>query len=411
MRKNVNFFPRCVKHGGLPGSFFSRLIASMNSAPIPAPAPPLRRPRLGYPIFDIEQHVQARSRKEVARRLPLRYRERFLAGYVGDIRPNLDQRGGGNRGDIDRSGGLPDGGCPEVIRREILDPYDVEWAIGTGTFYNLNIMPDADYAAAIASAVNDWMLEDFVHEDPRFLGSIALSMQDADLAVREIERCADRPRAVGIIISTASRMPLGNRAFHRIYEAAQAHGLPVAAHTTVEGRGTSGPPGSAGYPSRYLEFHTNLAASAITHAASLVCEGVFARFPNLRVVLLEGGISWVLPLMWKLDAEWRRLRSELPQLKERPSDYLRRQLFYTTQPIEEPRSPRHLLETYEAIGGRTQIMFSSDYPHWDFDDPFKILPGSTAAALKRRILWENALALYGPRLPGRPPFFSHDPLS
>jgi predicted TIM-barrel fold metal-dependent hydrolase len=73
-------------------------------------------------------------------------------------------------------------------------------------------------------------------------------------------------------------------------------------------------------------------------------------------------------------------------------------MFYTTQPIEEPGSPRDLIATYEQIGGETQIMFSSDYPHWDFDNPLIILPGQTAASLKRRILRENALALYGPRL-------------
>jgi predicted TIM-barrel fold metal-dependent hydrolase len=97
--------------------------------------------------------------------------------------------------------------------------------------------------------------------------------------------------------------------------------------------------------------------------------------------------------MWGLDAHWKQLRQEMPQLRELPSTYLKRQMFYTTQPIEEPGSPKDLIQTYAQIGGETQIMFSSDSPHWDFDNPFVILPGSTAADLKRRILRDNAMAL------------------
>ena len=102
--------------------------------------------------------------------------------------------------------------------------------------------------------------------------------------------------------------------------------------------------------------------------------------------------------MWALDREWKHLRSELPRLKELPSEYLKRQLFYTTQPIEEPKDTRDLVQTFHAVNGNSQIMFSSDYPHWDFDNPVVILPGRDNADLKRRILRENALALYGQRL-------------
>ena len=103
--------------------------------------------------------------------------------------------------------------------------------------------------------------------------------------------------------------------------------------------------------------------------------------------------------MWALDADWKRFRDEMPALTELPSAYLKRQMFYTTQPIEEPADDRDLIETYRRVGGETQILFSSDYPHWDFDNPFTILPGRTTADLKRRILRDSALALYGHRLP------------
>lgn len=368
----------------------------------PLSAPAARpHPKLGYTIFDIEIHCSGRKSRDLGKYLPVRYRRRYLDGFLGDPKPNLDQRGGNNRADADVSDLGPAASNPKLIRRQLLDPYGIEWAICTGTHYNLSVLADTDYASAIASAHNEWLLNEFVPSDPACLGVICVAQQDAKSAVAEIEKWAAHPRAAQVFISTAGRVPLGHRSLHPIYEAAAAHGLPVAAHTTVEGRGISGPQTSAGHPSRYLEFHTGLAASAVTNCASLVCEGVFAKYPDFKFVLLEGGISWVLPLMWALDADWKRFREEMPQLRELPSHYLKRQMFYTTQPIEEPASPRDLIATYEQIGAETQVMFSSDYPHWDFDNPLVILPGSTAAALKRRILRENALALYGPRLPAR----------
>lgn len=362
-----------------------------------APATP-KYPQLGYGIFDLEIHCTPPSRKDLAKYLPARYRQRYLEGFMGDSRANIDQRGGNNRHDVDCSDGGPPASNPELIRRQLLDPYEIEWAICTGSYYNLSIIADVDYATALGRAHNEWLLTEFVEGDPAFLGVICVALKDTQRAIEEIERWAGHPRAAQVFVSTAGRDLLGNRAFHPVYEVAAAHGLPVAAHTTVEGRGISGPPTAAGYPSRYIEFHSGLAASAIANTASLVCEGVFAKYPDFKFVLLEGGISWSQPLMWALDAEWKRLREEMPILRELPSEYLRRQMFYTTQPIEEPSSARDLIQTYEAIGGESQIMFSSDYPHWDFDNPFFILPGQANAELKRRILRDNALALYGPRL-------------
>jgi len=355
-------------------------------------------PKLGYSVFDIEVHCRPPRPEDLAQYLPPRFRQRYLEGFLGDSTPNLDQRGGNNRADVDVSDGGPPASNPTLIRRQLLEPYGIEWAICTGVLYNLDVLADIDYATALASAHNRWLLEEFVPRDPRLLGVICVALQDARHAVAEIEKWASHPRAAQVFVGTAGSVPLGHRSRMAVYEAAAAHGLPVAAHTTMEGRGITGSPTGVGYCSRYIEFHTGLAASAIANCASLVCEGVFARIPDFKFVLLEGGISWTLPLMWALDADWKRFRAEMPSVKERPSDYLRRQMFFTTQPIEEPAAERDLVATYEQIGGATQIMFSSDYPHWDFDNPLVILPARANAPLKRRILRENALALYGRRL-------------
>ncbi|MCR6630447.1 MAG: amidohydrolase [Magnetospirillum sp.] len=364
-----------------------------------APSVPVAaHPKIGYSIFDIEIHARPSSPQDVARYLPASYAARYLDGFLGDSTPNLDQRGGNDREDADASDGCPAASNPELIARQLLDPYGIEWAICTGPIYNLSTIGDTDYAVALATAYNRWLNEDFVPRDPRFYGVINVAMQDPRAAVKEIERWAGHPRMSEVFIGSAGVVPLGHRSNHIVYEAAAANGFPVATHSTMEGRGITGTPTGNGYCSRYIEYHTGLAASALTNVASLVCEGVFAKIPNFKFVLLEFGISWAQPLMWALDREWKHLRSEMPLLKELPSEYLKRQLFYTTQPIEEPENTRDLVQTFHAVNGDNQIMFSSDYPHWDFDNPVVILPGRDNAALKRRILRDNALALYGQRL-------------
>jgi len=129
---------------------------------------------------------------------------------------------------------------------------------------------------------------------------------------------------------------------------------------------------------------------------SLVCEGVFEKFPTLKFVAIEGGIAWLPHLMWRMDKNYKALRAQTPWLKKLPSDYIRQHIRVTTQPIEETEKPEHLLQIFEMINAPHMIMFSSDYPHWDFDNPKMSLP-PLPKEMKERIFWKNAAELYGLR--------------
>src|SRR5207248_50761 len=141
----------------------------------------------------------------------------------------------------------------------------------------------------------------------------------------------------------------------------------------------------------------------MTHLVSLICQGVFEKFPTLRVVLMEGGVAWLPALLWRLEADYKALRMEVPWVKRLPSEYVRERVRFTTQPLDQPPQPRQLTQLLEMVDGRHLLMFASDYPHWDFDDPTQLpLPG----AWKRAVYEENARAFYT-RLPrsagaGRP---------
>jgi hypothetical protein len=130
-----------------------------------------------------------------------------------------------------------------------------------------------------------------------------------------------------------------------------------------------------------------------TLVTSLVCEGVFEQIPNLKIVLVEGGFAWLPALCWRLDKHWKRLKAEVPHLKRSPSEYVHDHIWVTTQPIEEPERPQDMLSTLEWIGP-DRVMFSTDYPHWDQDDPRYAFKVPLPDEWKGRIYRDNAKALY-----------------
>src|SRR5262249_33718876 len=116
--------------------------------------------------------------------------------------------------------------------------------------------------------------------------------------------------------------------------------------------------------------------------------------PRLKIAMLEAGLSWSYALANHTDKNWKLLSAEVPELKLAPSEYIRRNVFWGTQPIEEPPNQEALLQVFRLIGAETQLMFSTDYPHWDYDDPKTALP-RMSKELRRRIMYENACELYG----------------
>ena len=286
-------------------------------------------------------------------------------------------------------GGVP-GSSLELMRRQYLDAYGIEFGIlgplGVTGQGELNF----GLAAALATATNEWQRQTFSRPEPRLKSGIVVPYEDSDASVREIERCAEDCAFAQVFMLTRSCEPAGNRRYWPIFEAAARHGLPVALH--VFGAGGH-PYTGAGWPSYYIEESSGHSTSCQTAVTSLVIEGVFERFPRLKVVIVEGGFAWLPALSWRLDKLYERMRSEVPHLKRRPSEYIRQHIWATTQPMEEPQDPRQLWEVIEWIGW-DRLLFASDYPHWDFDDPFRVFPAGLARHREEQILAGNARAVY-----------------
>ena len=148
-----------------------------------------------------------------------------------------------------------------------------------------------------------------------------------------------------------------------------------------------------GYPGSYFEWHTNLAGSYMAHLLSLVAEGTFQKFPTLRFVLIEGGVSWLVPIMWRFDKNWKALRMTVPWLDRPPSEIVYEHVYFTTQPIEEPENRGYLHQLLAMFPADQMLMFATDFPHWDGDTPdfsMRMLP----KALLEPVMWRTAAALY-----------------
>jgi predicted TIM-barrel fold metal-dependent hydrolase len=288
---------------------------------------------------------------------------------------------------------------PIWCRDQVLDPFDMSAAILTcPQSYILNSggnMP-VECSLELTRAFNDALVHTWMPADPRYYAAIVLA-RDLPNAAAEIRRCKEGPggdRFVSVLISPAGQEPLGRQRYWEIFEACVHYDLPLTFHVPGMGRQQT----AVGNTNYYGEMHMNFANLPMTLVPSLIFEGVFDRFPTLRIALIELGWSWAVPFSWRLDNAWRKLRSEVPHLRRTPSEYLREHFWFTTQPLEEAERPEDTEEVYrlfEESGFADRLMFSSDYPHWDFDSPYQTMPESFPIERRRRILARNASRLFG----------------
>ena len=282
---------------------------------------------------------------------------------------------------------------PDVWSQELLDRYGIVYGILQPPGLAISLTHNIDVGNALAKAWNDWQMDTWLAHDKRYLGSICVNMNDPQAAAAEIRRAGQHPQMVQIVVCGESTHLYGHRSYNPVYEACAELSLPFAMHPGNEGSRTPSTP--IGLPSSYLEWHATIPLTFMAHCASFICEGVFEKFPGLKVILVEGGFGWLPHLMWRLDKDFKALRSTTPWLKRLPSEYIIEHIRVTTQPIEEPETPAQLLQLFEMMHADQTLCFASDFPHWDFDDPRRVFPARMDIALKERIFYRNASEAYG----------------
>jgi uncharacterized protein len=279
----------------------------------------------------------------------------------------------------------------DAMRTQALDRFGIGVAI-CNPLTGGQIAVSESMGAAICSAVNDWMIDKWLNQEPRLRASIVVPAQAPLLAVEEIERLAHDKRFVQVLLPAACEMMLGRSYYWPIYEAAARHGLPVGIHAGSMYRYA---PTSTGWPSHYLHDYVANSQLFEDQLLSLISNGVFTKFPDLKFVFIESGVSWLPSFIWRAIKTWRGVRAEVPWVNRSPADIIRSNIRVTTQPFDAP--DRETVERIvEQIDCDEMLLFSSDYPHWQFEGD-AVTPAGFSSSLLRRIKVDNPLATY-PRL-------------
>lgn len=345
------------------------------------------------PLIDCDIHPHATDAMPLGPHIPEAFRAAVAQGQATQPGQGYQNPFGVNRRDSSIA-------TPQDVIDDHLERYGIVYGVLQPPGLSISLTQNIDVGCAVARAWNDWQIEHWLNADARFLGSICVNMNDPQQAAAEIRRAAQHPQMVQVIVTGESVMLYGNRSYYPVYEACVEMGIPFALHPGNEGARTPSTP--VGMPSSYFEWHSTIPLTYMAHLVSLVSEGVFEKFPSLKVMVVESGFGWLPHLMWRMDKNFKSLRSTIPWLRRLPSEYILESVRVTTQPIEEPRKPEHLLQIFDMIEAKRTVCFASDYPHWDFDDPRRVFPPRMERDLQERIFYSNAAELYGlPTLEGK----------
>lgn len=277
----------------------------------------------------------------------------------------------------------------EQLQSQLLDPFGIDIAI-LNCLYGVQLPFSEDMGAAYARAVNDWIAKEWLDRDPRLRASILIPIQSAELAVEEIERLAPDKRFVQVMTLVAGETMLGRRHHWPIYEAAARHGLPLAIHA---GSSYRHPPTAVGWSSYFIEDYASHAITFQSQLASLIAEGVFKKIPELKVVMLESGVTWLPGFLWRFQKYWRGLTMEIPWVDRPPTEIVRDHVRFSLTPFDAPDKAEDVAKIFEHLGSDELVLFSSDYPHWQFDTADPLPPGLTEDQV-RKILVDNPRQTY-----------------
>jgi predicted TIM-barrel fold metal-dependent hydrolase len=256
------------------------------------------------------------------------------------------------------------------IQEALCSKYDIDYAL-INMLVKFDTAPETHRAIQEMRAVNNVLLDHFLHGQDNLYGYCMISTRKPEESAEELDRMGKEDQIVGaMILNGASERPMGDSRYDMIYRAAEDNDLPITFHTSGGGM-----PAQQGHPISGQNFERFLPVHALSHPVvhmitltSLIYEGVPVKFPDLDFVFLEAGLSWIPYMMFRLNKEYVQRRFDAPLLEKSPEEYIRDRFYFGTQPVEEPNNPDHLKPIIDTIGADS-ILFTTDHPHFDFDNP------------------------------------------
>ena len=266
------------------------------------------------------------------------------------------------------SGGL------SYVRDNPLDSYDPSaraarmdaWGIDQAVMFpTIGILPfptsDQALASAYCRAYNNWMAEFCESVPGRFHAVALVNWYDVESAVAELERCIRRGfRALFVPPETVDGRRPGDAAFDPIWRVCEDAGIPGCFHVIVRFGGAAVPFAAwhATSPGPLFGFGLGGTGQLIPAVASVITDGLFERFPELKIVSVEAGCGYAPYLMDRLDAKFEAFRDLVP-LPRRPSEYVRENVYFVAEQGERT------IDMALELVGRDRILWGSDYPHVD----------------------------------------------
>ena len=333
----------------------------------------------GMVIIDADGH--AVDAEPIYRaRLPEQYKKRASV-YPSD---NFDRR---QNGAIDKHPTTPAQNLADNEREGI----DLQIIYPTGGLM-LSRVRERDYAIALCRTYNDW-LRDWCAADPKRLKGVALVPLHVDVraAIAEMERAMSRLGAVGVMVNTFDRSrSVAHPDFWPFYEECARQGVAVAFHAS--GSDTLDP---LCHFDNFLQIHTlSHAPEQLIACTAVIYSGLLEVYQQLRVAFLEAGIGWVPFWMENMDEEYEFRRFDAPRLRAKPSEYMACGRVYVSCEPEE-KTLRYVPDFFPE----DNILFASDYPHWDGEFPYAVAHladrNDLSSELKRKIFHDNPLRFYG----------------
>jgi predicted TIM-barrel fold metal-dependent hydrolase len=361
------------------------------------------------PVIDVDVHHSWRTSDELIDYLPAFWREHLAGGPDGPLPIVPGSRrvlmvDGSNRMDtFPEDGSLP-GTDFELLRRQLLEPLRVEKVLLNYEVGLQSGMANAPLATAMCRAANEYTAEHWLPLDERLCGMILVPTSAPEEAAREIAHWAAHERFVGILLVVdALGRPFGHQVYAPIHRAAAECGLPIAIHLSgrPEGRDMAG-----GNLSLMLERYPLYCQAGMHHLTSMITSGLFERYPSLRAMLLEWGFSWIPSVVRRLDAALPALRRETPEIRRLPSEVVAEHVRFASQPFDYVPSAA-LAGVLGGLDGFDDLLcFSSDYPHWDADEPTYIA-SRIPKSWHRKVFHDNAARFFNFKVSSAPAGATH----
>ena len=294
-------------------------------------------------------------------------------------------------------GESPFGAMDPNERLKLLDAENIEAAFlytTVGLLWEAEVT-DPELSQAYTKAYNRWICE-FCADSPRLIPTAHISLTDPVAAARELERAVgEGAKGAYVAPFTHDGTPLGHPKNDPVFAAAQDLGVPFAIHPTFEPQWTKGTRMGTWENVKQLRLLASVQASdGVRHQFTTLFDyGVFDKFPQLKVLVLESGGGWIGYWLDRIDAVYgHTFLGDYVPLKHKPSDYFRSQIWISCDPDERT------IPSLAARYGVERFLWASDFPHADHTPEYIHDLNELVAAFpepdRRKFIGDNARNLF-----------------